>query len=194
MSESDPRPVNPHASANLDSVARNSPARPWALGMPLPASPWVDAEENREGFDFIGFLNSLRRRWLSGLGIGFLIATTLAAMLWFLLPITYEAFVTFRVHRNREQMLRERYQRNVLPQEYDIEKQTQAALLKSPFVITAALRQPGIEQLSIVRDERWPWLGQRENKIAWLQRELQIRYEEGSEILRMRMRKRRRMN
>ncbi len=190
MSESDPRPVNPQASVEPHQLPAIPPPQPGDLGVPLPASPWIDGNESRGGFDFTAFLHALRRRWLSGLGYGFLIATTLAALLWFLVPVTYEAVVGFRVYRNREQMLRSSAQRGVHPQEYDIEKQTQAALLKSQFVIQAALQRPGIEQLSIVRDERWPWLGQRkpEERIAWLQRELKVRYQEGSEILNMSMR------
>ena len=44
--------------------------------------------------------------------------------------------------------------------------------------------------MSIVRDEPWFWMGNRENPVAWLQRELKVRYQEGSEILQLSMRER----
>ena len=190
MSESDPRPVNSPASIEPHQLPAIPQPAPGALGMPLPAAPWIDTADKNEGFNFAGFLHSLRRRWLSGLGIGFLIASIVAALLLFLIPEKYEAFVIIRVYRDQEQMLRDKYQRGVNPQEYEIEKQTQAALLKSQPVITEALRQPGISQMSIVRDEPWPWMGERDNPVAWLQRELKVRYAEGSEILELSMRER----
>ncbi len=183
MSDSDPRPVNPPAPTEFHQLPAIPQPAPGALGVPLPAAPWIDTNERQAGFNFAAFLHSLRRRWLSGVGIGFLLASLVAILLWFLVPVKYEAVVAIRVSRAREQMLRDKFQRPINPQEYDIEKQTQAALIKSPFVINAALRQPGISQLSIVRDEPWPWMGQRENPVAWLQRELRVSYVEGSELL-----------
>ncbi len=190
MSETDPRPMNQPTSADSVQLPAIPQPAPGTLGMPLPASPWIDGGEGSSGFNFTSFLHSLRRTWLSGLGIGFLIATTLAGLLWFMLPETYQAFRYIRVYRNPEAMLRDKYTRSVHPQEYEIDKQTQAVLLRQPLVLNRALQTPGIEQLSIVRNERWPWLGERENKIAWLRNELRVRYEEGSEILEVSMRER----
>ena len=190
MSDSDPRPVNPPAPTEPHQLPAIPQPAPGALGVPLPAAPWIDTSERQGGFDFSAFLHSLRRRWLSGVGIGFLLASLVAALLWLLVPVKYEALVPIRVSRAREQMLRDKFQRPINPQEYDIEKQTQAALIKSPPVINAALRQPGISQLSIVRDEPWPWRGQREKPEAWLQRELKVTYAEGSELLYLSMRER----
>lgn len=188
MSDSDPRPLNPPAPTEPHRLPAIPQPAAGALGAPMPAVPWIDTNERQGGFNFAAFLHSLRRRWLTGLGIGFLLASLVSLLLWFLVSVKYEAFVAIRVSRAREQALGNKYQRAVLPQEYDIEKQTQAGLIKSPMVINAALRQPGISQLSIVRDEPWPWMGQRENPVAWLQRELKVRYDEGSELLYLSMR------
>ena len=81
MSETDPRPMNQPTSADSVQLPAIPQPAPGTLGMPLPASPWIDGGEGSSGFNFTSFLHSLRRTWLSGLGIGFLIATTLAGLL-----------------------------------------------------------------------------------------------------------------
>jgi capsular exopolysaccharide synthesis family protein len=161
---------------------------PPALGNTLPAAPWFESNEPKGGFNFLSFLHSMRRRWLLGVGLGFIVASTIAAMLWLLMPVKYEAFVQIRVRRNQDQMLRDRNMKAQHPQDYEIEKQTQAALIRSPFVLTAALRQPGISQMRLVRDE--PWFGERDNPIAWLERQLKVEYAQGSEVLRLSMHER----
>ncbi len=183
MSENDSRPIEPQLPGQVPAV---TPDRGGAIGTPLPAAPWVDTTESKEGFNLTGFLHSLRRRWLAGLGFGLIAAAVVGIILYMLVPIKFEAFVTIRVRRNPDEILRDAYsKRTVHPQDFEIEKQTQAALLKSPFVIHAALREPGISQLPLVRDNRW--FGKRKNEVAWLERELKVEYAEGSEILRMSM-------
>jgi capsular exopolysaccharide synthesis family protein len=180
--------MNPTPSREAGQLpALQSPAS-TAMGMPLPAAPWIETSESKAGFDFVGFLHSLRRRWLLGMGLGVLLATAFAGLLWLLVPVKYDAFVQIRVRRAGEQMLRDKGTRMQNPQDYEIEKQTQAALLRSPFVINAALRQPGISQMPLVRDE--PWFGERDNEVAWLERQLKVEFAPGSEILRLSMRER----
>ncbi len=186
MSDFDPRPINP--SRDFNQLPAIPPQMSTAIGTPLPAAPWIETTEDKSGFNFISFLHSLRRRWLLGLGLGTLIASTIAALLWLLVPVKYEAFVQIRVRRNPEQMLRDKMNRPQHPQDYEIEKQTQAALLKSPFVIQTALRQPSISQLRLVRDE--PWFGKRDNPVAWLEKQLKVEFAQGSEFLRLSMRER----
>ncbi len=185
MSDFDPRPLDPNFANAPHQLPALAPQLPPSMGTPLPAAPWFDTNETKSGFNFISFLHSLRRRWLLGLGLGCLVASIFAALLWLLVPIKYEAFVQIRVRRNPEQMLTDRNARPQHPQDYEIEKQTQAALLKSPFVINAALRQRGISQMPLVRDN--PWFGKRENPVAWLDRQLKVEFAEGSEMLRLSM-------
>lgn len=188
MSDFDPRPLPPQSSQMPSQLPALAQHMPPALGTPLPAAPWIESTEPKGGFNFISFLHSMRRRWLLGVGLGFLVASTFAILLWMVMPVKYEAFVQIRVRRNQEQMLRDRQARTIHPADYEIEKQTQAALIRSPFVLNAALREPGISQLRLVRDE--PWFGTRDNPIAWLERQLKVEYAQGSEVLRLAMRER----
>ena len=70
MSDFDPRPINPHPSRDVSQLPAIPPQMPTAIGTPLPAAPWIETNENKGGFNFIGFLHALRRRWLLGLGLG----------------------------------------------------------------------------------------------------------------------------
>src|SRR5687768_9553219 len=135
MSDIEPRPVSPNvpvdSSQQLPAVPRMAPA---PLGMPLPAAPWMDVNEKKDGFNFAGFFHSLRRRWLLGLGIGCLVASVVAALLWLLVPIKYEAFVQIRVHREQDEVMPNQFRHTQTTQDYEIMKKTQSALMRSPFV------------------------------------------------------------
>jgi len=61
-------------------------------------------------------------------------------------------------------------------QEYKIFKATQAQLLRSPVVLTAALRKPGIAALSIYQREE-------ADPIAWLRENLDVSFPGDSEIM-----------
>ncbi|MCA9167118.1 MAG: hypothetical protein KDB23_05600, partial [Planctomycetales bacterium] len=189
MSDFDPRPS--HAIPARDGnylPATVSPAN-VPMGMPMSAAPWMDSSEPKSGFNIISFLHSLRRRWLMGLGLGFLVSSIIAALLWLLVPVKYEALAQLRIHRNPPELLRDKFARPQLPQDFEITKQTQAALIRSPRVLEAALREPGIAQLPLVRDE--PWFGERDNPVAWLDRQLKIEFAPNSELLQISMKERR---
>jgi hypothetical protein len=60
-------------------------------------------------------------------------------------------------------------------QEFEILKKTQLALLKSNFVLTAAIRPPGIGSLSVLADKPDP--------VKWLQDNLAVDFPQNGEIL-----------
>ena len=63
-------------------------------------------------------------------------------------------------------------------EEFKIFKNTQAQLIKTPFVLTAALRKPEIASLSIVRQEEV-------NPVAWLQQNLEVSFPGDGEIMKI---------
>ena len=143
----------------------------------VPPSPmWLDGAPGEEGLDFLVFLHSLRRRWLPGLMIGGVMALLVAGLLFFLIPVSFEAMSLIRVKRTEPHLLQKIVSSD---QEYMAYKQTQATLLTSPFVLTAALRQPGIQQLPMIREESEP--------LGWLADELRVFYPGDSEILQVSM-------
>ena len=64
--------------------------------------------------------------------------------------------------------------------EYELSQKTQLALLKSDFVLRAALRDPAIASLSIFAGKSDP--------VAWLADNLEVRFVDGSEILSIQLR------
>ena len=150
-------------------------ARSAVAGLPAVGIPWTDPSAGvTEGFDFIAYMHSLRRRWLLGIAAGTVTAIVTAAMLAFLIPIEYEALALLRVNREDPGFGRGG-NTNRAARDYETYKQTQAALIQSPYLVNAALRQPGITQLPMIQRE--------ENQVSWYQKQLRVTYAQGSEIL-----------
>ncbi len=167
---------DPLANENsLMPMQSNAVATPSAYHSPAPV--WLDNTED-EGVDILAFLHSLRRKWLPGALIGCVVATIAAALLWVLIPVNSEAVALIRVSMAQQQVLRDKMNTNDQRQ-YEVYKQTQAALVKSPYVLSAALRPPEIQQLAVIKSEPKP--------LALLERELNVGYPGNSEILRVSM-------
>jgi len=147
--------------------------------VPGPLLPWNELPEEAEGVNLRGLLHSLRRQWLLGGLLGAAIATLLAALIWLVIPEDYEAVCLLRVRREQQAMLGGQTVGGS-PNDYNTYKQTQSGLIKSPFVISAALRIPGISQLPMVRREG--------NPVAWLTDALRVTITGESEILRVSLR------
>ncbi len=169
-------PSDPLANENsLMPMQSGAVATPSAYHAPAPV--WLDNADD-EGVDILAFLHSLRRKWLPGALIGSLIATIAAALLWILIPVNSEAVALLRVSMAQQQVLRDKMNTNDQRQ-YEVYKQTQAALVKSPYVLSAALRPPEIQNLSVIKSEPKP--------LALLEKELNVGYPGNSEILRVSM-------
>lgn len=159
-------------AAGNQQLAQNTPWMP-------PAAAWLDAAPAEEGLDLLAFLHSLRRKWLPGMLIGAVVASTVAGMLWFVIPVSFHAVGLLRVKRETREFLGGRANHST-DQEYVTYKQTQAALITSPYVLNAALRKPEMAQLPMIRAEEKP--------LAWLESELRVEYPGDSEILRIGLR------
>jgi succinoglycan biosynthesis transport protein ExoP len=145
----------------------------------MPPSPmWLEGAPGEEGIDFSTFLHCLRRRWLSGLLTGAVLAAVVGTVLWVFIPVSFEAVSLVRVRRTEPELLQKRKSTD---QEYVTYKQTQATLVTSPFVLNAALRKPGIEQLRMISREA-------PNQLPWLAGELSVSYPGDSEIMRVGLR------
>jgi len=168
-----------------DAIARSgqlvtSPNQQMAANTPWmpPTSGWLDPAPADDGLDLLGFLHSLRRTWLPGLIVGVIIGAMVFALLYFVIPVSHEAVGMLRVKRRTTELLASKGRPVVSSdREYMTYKQTQSALLKSPYVINAALRKPGINQLQMVRDEDKP--------LAFMENHLSTEYPGDSEILRV---------
>lgn len=118
-------------------------------------SPVYAPDTVNAGIDGRRILHSIRRRWLPGLLTGLLLAPLVGVPTWFLLPKGYEAVVWLQM-KPESGMLNA----NLAGGAYDQYRKTQMQLLKSPFVLNAALRRPGIADLPTIREQQSPsdWL------------------------------------
>ncbi len=165
---------NPTAPSQLVTAGQQyPPPATWHA----PTDMWLDAGQEDQGFNIRKFLHSLRRTWLPSVLAGLALALTLAGFLWFLVPERYQASGLVRVNiANRGVFERNAY--SVNEREYAIFKETQAQLVKSPFVLARALRDEEIRQLPLL---------QRRNEApeTYLERQLSVTYPGRAEFLKI---------
>jgi capsular exopolysaccharide synthesis family protein len=126
----------------------------------------------RGSMDANTFLHALRRRWLLALCMGSVMAVATALAMWFLFPESSSATALFQVSDKSEAIFDITHESD---QNYDTLKKTQLALLKSNFVLTAAIRNPGIASLSA--------LAGRADPVVWLQDNLVVEFPQNGQIL-----------
>ncbi|MFM8434134.1 MAG: hypothetical protein ACKOBP_02155, partial [Planctomycetia bacterium] len=140
-----------------------------------PAHPGDDPLAG--GVDYRRVWHAFRRRWLPAVALGILLATVAAIATWWFLPRGYEAVAWLRI-RDKGGMLGGGGRDN---SEYEAYRKTQVALIKSPFVMTSALRRPGIADLELIRE-------QDEDPVGWLTRSIQVTAPMESEVVQVRLR------
>jgi succinoglycan biosynthesis transport protein ExoP len=145
-----------------------------------PVNSIFGGPSDEDGFSVGAFMHSLRRRWLVATGLGLILAAIVAAVLWLLVPVYFEAETLLRARRSQPALLGN--YRIESDKEFEVYKQTQVSLIKSRLVLDAALGKPGVNRLSIVQHEDDP--------LEWLQRELVVKFMRDSEILRISLRSR----
>jgi len=111
-----------------------------------------------------------------GFGIAVLVICVLVALLaaWLAQPKGVTATALFEV-RNEPTSITGRPDAILGTQDFEILKKTQIALLKSNFVLSSAIRNPGIGSLSILAGQRDP--------VEWLQDHLEIEFPQNGQIL-----------
>ena len=125
----------------------------------------------------LALLRALRRRWPLALGAGLLGAAVTAAAAFFLVPAAkYSARAMLHVNSVAPRILLAVRELNA---DYGAYQRTQLAMLKSRLVLNAALKQAGVAKLKVVAEQIDP--------IEWLEKEVQVDFANGSEILRISM-------
>jgi capsular exopolysaccharide synthesis family protein len=144
---------------------------------PTPVTVWRGASAGNaapnSGADTGALLKALSRRWPLALVLGLILAGAGGAAAWFLLAAPYTAFAQVRVKASEAPI--------VFPSpeegrsEFLTFLRTQARHLKSRFVLNAALTREETKNLPIVLRQADP--------LAWLEDELVVDTQEGSEII-----------
>jgi capsular exopolysaccharide synthesis family protein len=166
-------PTQPGTSAGTLMV-RDTAISPY---QPPVQGPFGRAEDPLAGgVDYLRVWHSFRRRWLSSIVVGILLGTTAGVLTWLFLPRGYEAVAWLRIGEKGGIL----GGGGGMAGEYESYRKTTMQLIKSPFVLTSALRRPGIADLGILK--------QVEDPITWLQSSLQVVAPLESQVLQIRLR------
>ncbi len=165
--------IMPESSTNL--ATGNAP---WAAAA---NNMWLDAPAEGEGLNLMRFLHSFRRKWLWGCFIGLILAPLTAALMYFLIPVRYEAEGLVRVSMSEREILPDQYNHQFANlQEFETFRETQLGLIKSAFVLQSVLRKDSIRALPMIRRE-----GDGLGPLAMLQRKLSVSANPKAEIVRI---------
>ena len=125
--------------ATIDHHLPSVPALGWSYGP--PARPDIlKAKPNP-----VELLHAVRRRWPLAIGLGVSVATLAAGLLWFFLPVHYEAFALLKVSGKPPAVLEKRAG---AADEFAVYKRTQVQLIRSGMVLNGTLRDTKINKLS----------------------------------------------
>ena len=144
---------------------------PAGQGWP-PAAAFGAQESPAASLNLAAYLHALRRHWLMASVSGLLCAALLAPVVWLSITPQYTASAYLRVFPRGQQVVFQTVESQAdagVQNAFEIYKETQQQLLKSRFVLTAALRNPKVKGLtSIQREDR------QHNALAWLTEELRV--------------------
>ncbi len=154
-------------------VRDNLPSIPSPPTMVFPGGGGEQPVQS--GIDTRRLLHALRRRWLRAVMVGAALAPLAALPVFLFMPRGYEAVVWLRI-RGTGGLLEGAANQN----EYEAYRKTQLQLLRSPVVLNAALRRPGISSLRTITDEDDP--------VTWLSGAIQPVVNAQSEVLQIKLR------
>jgi polysaccharide biosynthesis transport protein len=147
------------------------------LGGPQGGSTFGGADPLAGGIDYRRAWHAFRRRWLPAVALALTLGSLAGILTWLFLPRNFEAVAWLRV-RDKSGMYGAGAGRDNA--EYEAYRKTQVQLIKSPFVLTSALRRPGISSLATFSGE--------EDPVGWLMRNVQVSAPMESEVVQVRLR------
>jgi capsular exopolysaccharide synthesis family protein len=142
---------------------------------PTAVTAWRGAARSSaaSSSDTSALLKALARRWPLALVLGLILAAAGGAAAWYFLAAPYVAFAQVRVAATQPSWIFKNPEEG--RSEFLTYLRTQARLLKSRFVLSAALSREETKSLPVVLRQPDP--------LAWLEDELLVDLLEGSEIL-----------
>ncbi len=159
---------------------RNDPAGPVSPAAGPGAAVHADKPQSGVGLPGGSPWRALRRRWLLAVIAGLILGGTAAAGLCILRPAKYTTSALIRVDSERHEILPPVGDHG--SNDAELYRLTQTALIKSPKVLDAALRQDKIRQLPIVAAQYDP--------VTWLENALAVEPIRNTELLRSRPQRR----
>lgn len=165
-------PAEPRAGNVLPSTSPLSKTTP--TGADPKRSSSRRANQLLEPLSPQALLLALLRRWRTAVMFAVPVAVLAAAAVWFAVPAPFTAFALLRVASVEPRLVFQTAETN---SDFATYRRTQMALIKSRFVLNAALRKPSVTALPIVRQQTHP--------VQWLEDALQVDSYDSPEILRI---------
>lgn len=128
--------------------------------------------------DQFGYLirSAFRQHWRRALTLGLIVATLAVAVFLVVAPPTYEAYGLLRVVPTVPRLVFEAPDSGARDF-YETYRQTQASLVTSPEVLSAALKRPGVRDLPAIQNAADP--------VAWLSNRITVEALRDTELLRV---------
>jgi capsular exopolysaccharide synthesis family protein len=124
-------------------------------------------------------LQALKRRWLLAASLSLVLGAAAGAAAWFGLAAKFTAFAQLRIAAITPYLVFHNANNPEGRNDFTTYQRTQAAAIKNRYVLNAALKRDDVRQLALVRQQGEP--------ITWLEDELKVELQEGSEIVNVKM-------
>ncbi len=157
------------ALATIENQLHGVPAVGWSYGPPQKPEI-LSAKPNP-----LDLMHAMRRRWPLAVGIGSAVGLAAALLVWFIVPVRYEAFALLKVAEQPGGVLD---RSNEGREAFDIFKRTQAQVITSGPVIRATLREPNVSALPSIQEHD-------ADPVSWLSGEIIVDYPNDAEIMRV---------
>ncbi|TWU18092.1 exopolysaccharide transport family protein [Allorhodopirellula heiligendammensis] len=132
--------------------------------------------ESQENFDPLSVFHSLRRHWPVALLTGLLLAPPMAVVGWFLLAPKDTAMAYLRIDSVDSLLVFQTADRlNAGRDSFSMYKNTQAQLIKTPFVLNEALAVPEVRDLPEIKEKPSP--------LQWLSESLRVEFPGKGEVM-----------
>ena len=155
--------------ATIESQLQPVPAVGWHYGPPQRPEI-LSAKANP-----IELMHAVRRRWPMAIGLGLTVGIIAAGLVWYFVPIKYEAYALLRIGERQSGILTDN---NEGPDAFSIFKRTQVQMFRSGPVLRGTVREPEIQRLKVIQEHD-------DDPVAWLKEELLLDYPDDAEILRV---------
>lgn len=163
------------STAGRDSEALQGGTLP-VLSAPAVSDEAPKAGEDREAgeaLDAGAFVGALRRRWFLLLSLGLIAAGGAAGAAWYFIPVKHTASTLLHLDATTPAILFNAQD----GANFVNFQRTQLTILKSRLVLNAALKQPKVAELRLIRQQADP--------VQWLEKEVKADYSLAPEVLRV---------
>src|SRR5438876_5799581 len=172
-------PERPEPAAKSGDAARgNGRAKPSKSKPPAPAAA-PPRLAHSSGPDMKALLQALKRRWLLAATLSLVLGSGAAVGAWYALAAKYTAFAQLRIAAITPYLVFHNANNPEGRNDFSTYQRTQAAAIKNRYVLNAALKRDDVRNLGVVRQQAEP--------ITWLEDELKVELQEGSEIVNVKM-------